>query len=166
MVNINRSGHAEWYFQTHCKVCFLISVSAPTPIGTQHDHSWQNTHITWYIKVTVNIPGKGITITLYTTHWHFQKCYCYLCLLMTLMHPDLSLWVLHAQVDPTCMVTLGLWWSIPDQCFTQRSTCHPQWLVQDTIRHKDSIQTQCPPLDSACMCQKPLGKGTNHQEKY
>ena len=44
--SINRCGHAEWHLQTTCcKVCFLISVSTPTPIGIQHDHSWQTKHI-------------------------------------------------------------------------------------------------------------------------
>ena len=63
--------------------------------------------------------------SLYTTHWHIQNCCCYLCLLITLMHPDLSLQALHAQVDPMCMLTLGWWWLIPDHWFTQRSTHHP-----------------------------------------
>ena len=121
----NRCGHAEGHFQkTSCKVCFLISVSAPTPISTRHDHSWQKPHITCYIKVRVNFQVKAHQ-SLYKTLWHFQNCCCFLCLLATLMHPDLSLQVLHAQVDPTCMVTLGWWWFVPDHWFTQRSTHHP-----------------------------------------
>ena len=57
--SINRCGHAEWHLQTtSCKVCFLISVSALTPIGTQHNHSLQ-THITCYIKVRVNFQAKA-----------------------------------------------------------------------------------------------------------
>ena len=110
MVNVNRSGHAEWHFQTtRCKVCFLyINVSTLTPIGTQHDHSWQKTHITQYIKVK-HSRLRHMNLTRYTTLWHFQNCCCHLCLLITLMYPDLSLQALHAQVDPMCKVTLG-WW--------------------------------------------------------
>ena len=120
----NRCGHAEGHFSTtSCMVCFLISVSAPTPIGTQHDHSWQKPHITCNIKVRVNFQVKAHQ-SLYTTLWHFQNCCCFLCLLATLIHPDLSLQALHAQVDPTCMVTLGWWWLIPDHWFMQRSTHH------------------------------------------
>ena len=121
----NRCGHAEWHLQTtSCKVCFLISVSTPTPIGTQHDHSWQKPHITCYIKVRVNFQVKAHQ-SLNTTLWHFQNCCCFLCLLTTLMHSDLSLQALHVQVVPTCMVTLGWQWLIPDHWFTQRSTNHP-----------------------------------------
>ena len=122
------------------EVCFLISVSTPTPISTQHDHSWQtNTYHLGY-KGESYIPGRGTSITLYTTHWHVQNCCCFLCLLAILMHPDLSLQALCAQVDPTCMATLGWQWLIPDHWFTQRSTHHPQWSVQDNNRHIDSIQ--------------------------
>ena len=65
---------------------FLISVSTPTPIGTQHDDSWQNQLISCdvYIKVSVKFQAKAHQ-TLYTTLRYFQNCYCHLCPLITLM---------------------------------------------------------------------------------
>ena len=56
----NRCGHAEWHLQTtSCKVCFLISVSTPTPIGTQYDHSWQTNTYHLVIKVKVTFQAKA-----------------------------------------------------------------------------------------------------------
>ena len=116
----------------------------------------KQTHITCYIKVRVNFQVKAHQ-SLYTTLWHVQNCCCFLCLLKTLMHPDLSLQALHAQVYPTCMVTLGWWWLIPDHWFTQRSTHHhPSDRYRITTGTYTAYKTQCLPLDSACMCQKPF----------
>ena len=56
----NRCGHAEWHLQTtSCKVCFLISVSVPTPISTQHGHSWQTNTNHLVIKVKVTFQAKA-----------------------------------------------------------------------------------------------------------
>ena len=58
--SINRCGHAEWHLQTTtCKVCFLISVSAPTPISAQHDHSWQTNTYHLLYKVRVHFQAKA-----------------------------------------------------------------------------------------------------------
>ena len=167
MVNINRSGHAEWHFQTtSCKVCFLISVSAPTPIGTQHDHSWQK-HISpgllrW--KLTFQVKAHQ---SLYTTHWHIENCCCYLCLLITMMHPDLSLQALHAWVHPTCMMTLGWWWLIPDHWFI--TNVHPSPPVISIGYQQAHTQHTKPNVHHlilhAC-ARNPLQEDTNHQEKY
>ena len=111
--------------------------SAPNMTIADKKHIWPGT-LRW--KLTFQVKAHQ---TLFSTHWQFQNCCCYLCLLITLMHPDLSLWAFHAQVDPTCMVTLGWQWSIPDHWFTQRSTQYPQWLIQDNNRCTHSTQ---PPM--------------------
>ena len=104
--------------------CASLSVSAHQHQLAPNMTIADKTHITCYIKVRVHFQVMAYQ-SLYTTLWHFQNCCCHLCLLITLMYPDLSLWALNAQVDPTCMVTLGWWWLIPDHWFTQRSTHLP-----------------------------------------
>ena len=167
MVNVNRSGHAKWHFQTTgCKVCFLyINVSTPTPIGTQHDHTWQKTHITWYVMVKVNIPGWGTSISVYNTLTFSEL------LLFSVSNgcPDASRPI---PSSPPCtgrshvhgdsrMVMID---SRP-LVYTKVHPPLPSDQYRITTGTSTAYKTQCPPLDSACMCQKPLGKDTNHQEK-
>ena len=119
--------------------CASLSVSAHQHQLAPNMTIADKTHITCYIKVRVHFQVMAYQ-SLYTTLWHFQNCCCHLCLLITLMYPDLSLWALNAQVDPTCMVTLDGddWFQITG--LHKGPLTSPQWPVQDTNRHIDSIQ--------------------------
>ena len=129
--------------------CASLSVSAhqhqSTPNMTIAD---KQTQITCYIEVRVNFQVKAHQ-SLCIQHTDMFRIAAVFCLLETLMHPVLSLQALHAQVDPTCMVTLGWWWLIPDHWFTQRSPTTPQWSVQDNNRHINSIQN---PMSTIRFC--------------
>ena len=96
-------------------------------------------HIEPAIKVKAKFQVKAYQ-TLYTTNWHFQNCSCYMCLLITLMHSVLSLWAIHAQVDPMCMVTLGCQYQFQITGLHEDPPTTPQWSVQYTNRQTHSIQ--------------------------
>ena len=71
-------GHAEWMATPNKQVVKCASLSLL--ISTKHGHSWQNKHTSSWIyrwKLTFQVKAHQ---TLYTTHWHFQNCCCYLCL--------------------------------------------------------------------------------------
>ena len=104
------------------------------------------------IKVKVKFQVKAHQ-TLYTAYWHFQNCGCYMCLSINLMHPVLSLWALHAWVDPTCMVTLGWQYQFQITGLHEDPPTTPQWSVQNNNRHTHAAhKTQCPPwLDGSYM---------------
>ena len=102
-------------------------------------------HIAPDIKVKAKFQVKAHQ-TLYTTYWHFQNCSCYMCLWVTLMHPVLSLWAIHAQVDPMCMVTLGWRDQFQITGLHEDPPTTPQWSVQNNNRHPHTThKTQCPP---------------------
>ena len=165
MVNVNRFGHAEWHFQTtSCKVCFLyINVRTLTLIGTQHDNTWQKTHFTWHIKVRVNIPGWGTSILLDTQHSDIFRIAAVICVYW-------KPWCIQTYpFSPPCTGRSHMHGDSRMGIINSRSLVYTKFhppAPSDQYRITTGTSTAYKtPLHSACMCQKPLGKDTNHQEK-
>ena len=137
----NRCGHAEWHLQTtSCKVFFLISVSTPTPIGTQHDHSWQtNTHHLGY---------KGWKLhsrLMHLNHFVYNTLTCSELLLfsVSIENPDASRPI---PSSPPCTGRSHMYVDSRMVTIDSRSLVYtkvhppPPRIVQDNNRHIDSIQ--------------------------